>query len=142
MKKGVDYIGVAVVFLCHDGKGNYLVSKRSQNCRDEKGRWDCGSGGIEHGELLEETLRREIKEEYGADVISSEFLGFREVHRESENGKTHWFSFDFRVQVDPSTVRIAEPEMIDELRWVAIADIPEPMHSQLPFFLEKYKGKW
>jgi len=28
MKKGEDYIGSAVVYLCHDGKGNFLLNKR------------------------------------------------------------------------------------------------------------------
>jgi hypothetical protein len=32
MKKGVDYIGVTVVFACHDGEGNYLFAKRGKNC--------------------------------------------------------------------------------------------------------------
>ncbi len=52
MKKGIDYIGVTCVFYCHDGKGKLLLHKRSENCRDEKGRWDCGGGAMELGETL------------------------------------------------------------------------------------------
>ncbi len=47
MEKGIDYIGVASVFYCSDGKDNILLHKRSRNCRDEIGRWDCGGGGNE-----------------------------------------------------------------------------------------------
>ena len=32
LQGGVDYIGVTVVFYCHDGKGNFLMHKRSKNC--------------------------------------------------------------------------------------------------------------
>lgn len=46
MKKGEDYIGIAVTFLCHDGNGNFLFNKRGANCRDENGRWDHGSGAM------------------------------------------------------------------------------------------------
>lgn len=50
MRQGFDYIGVTTVFYCHDGKGNLLLHKRSQTCRDEKGRWDCGGGALKFGE--------------------------------------------------------------------------------------------
>ena len=62
MRKGIDYIGVGVVFFCHDGNGNFLMSKRSKNTRDEHGRWDPGGGSIELGEPVEGALEREIKE--------------------------------------------------------------------------------
>jgi len=47
MKKGQDYTGVTIVFACHDGKNNFLFSKRSENCRDEHGCWCPGGGGLE-----------------------------------------------------------------------------------------------
>ena len=59
LKKGVDFTGVAIVFICHDGNGNILMHKRSQNCRDEQGRWDIGGGSLEFGHLVEDTLKRE-----------------------------------------------------------------------------------
>lgn len=36
MEKGVDHVGNAVVYFCHDGAGNFLLSKRGVNCRDEQ----------------------------------------------------------------------------------------------------------
>lgn len=75
MEKGVDYIGQAVVTLCHDGKGRYLFGLRTDKCRDEHFRWDpMGSGGIEFGDTIEETIHKEIKEECNIDVISFERL--------------------------------------------------------------------
>ncbi len=43
LKKGIDCIGVCVVYYCHDGKGNLLFTKRSQYARDEQGTWDVGA---------------------------------------------------------------------------------------------------
>lgn len=63
MKKGEDFTGVAVVYFCHDGQGNFLLNKRSVNCRDELGAWDPGGGGLEFGDTIENTLRKEIAEE-------------------------------------------------------------------------------
>ena len=58
MQKGVDYIGITVSFVCHDGTGNYLMNKRSVNCRDEHGTWDFGGGGLEIGEKIEDCLKK------------------------------------------------------------------------------------
>ncbi len=68
LKKGVDFIGITCVFYCHDGKGKLLLHKRSKNCRDEVGRWHVGGGSMEFGEDFEETVKREIKEEYCTDA--------------------------------------------------------------------------
>ncbi len=62
--KGADFTGVAIVFFCHHGKGNFIMAKRSQNARDEQGKWDIGGGGLDFGISVEETLKKEIKEEY------------------------------------------------------------------------------
>lgn len=141
MKKGVDFTGITVVFMCHDGNGSYLLGKRSTNCRDEHGRWDPGGGGLEFNDTIEETLRKEIKEEYSADVLNHEFLGFREVHREHEGAKTHWIAFDFKVLVDPTQVKNGEPHKLDAVEWFTLDTFPKEVHSQFPKFLELYWEK-
>ena len=52
-QKGINFVGVAVVYFCHDGKGGVIMQRRGQNCRDEKGRWDIGGGGVEFGVPIE-----------------------------------------------------------------------------------------
>lgn len=142
MKKGIDYIGVAVVPFAHDGQGNYVLGLRTENCRDEHNRWEpTGGGGLEHGESIEEAIKREVKEEIGTTPFNLEYLGVREVFREHDGQKTHWLAFDYKVEVKPEEVKIMEPHMCAELRWCKIDEIPEPMHSQFPFFLDKYKDK-
>jgi 8-oxo-dGTP diphosphatase len=141
MIKGVDYTGTAVVFFCHDGKGNYILSKRSQNCRDEHGRWDPGGGGLDFGEKVADLLSREIREEYCTDVLDSEFLGYRDVHRMVNGKKNHWLVLDFRVLVDKSKVANGEPHKFDEIGWFRLDALPSPMHSQWKIAAEKYKDK-
>ncbi len=140
MKKGIDYVGIAVVPFAHDGNGKYLLGLRTEKCRDEHNRWEpTGGGGLEFGETIEEGIAREVQEEINAVPFNLEYLGFRQVFREHEGKKTHWLVFDYKVQVDPQDVKIMEPTMCAELRWCAWTDIPEPMHSQFPIFLKKYK---
>jgi 8-oxo-dGTP diphosphatase len=141
LQPGVDYTGVTIVFLCHDGKGNILLNKRRKNCRDEQECWDPGGGGLEFNDSVEETLKKEIKEEYCKDVLSYEFLGFRDIHRQLNGKPTHWVSIDFKVLVDRSKVKNGEPHKFDDLGWFQVNTLPTPLHSQFPEFLKKYKNK-
>ncbi|OHA04225.1 MAG: hypothetical protein A3J58_00630 [Candidatus Sungbacteria bacterium RIFCSPHIGHO2_02_FULL_52_23] len=140
MHKGKDYIGVGVTFYCHDGTGRFVMGKRSVNARDEHGMWDLGGGGVEFGESAEDAVRREILEEYGAEMRACEFLGYMDVHREQAGAPTHWISLAFKVLVDPTQIHNAEPDKCDEVRWFTLNDLPDDIHSQLPQFLERFMG--
>jgi len=141
MQKGVDFIGVTVIYFCHDGKGNVLLSKRGQNSRDEQGTWDPGGGGVEFEDTVIDTLKKEIMEEYCTDVLEYEFLGYRDVHRENNGKKTHWIAIDFKVLVDKNKVKNGEPHKLDEVKWFSLNSLPSPMHSQWNKFIEAYKNK-
>jgi 8-oxo-dGTP diphosphatase len=133
LKRGVDFIGVTCVFVCHDGKGRFLLHKRSKNCRDEQGRWDNGGGAHEFGDSLEDTVIREIKEEYGAEALNLQFIKVYDAHRKLDDGTpTHWLAVVYAVQVDPKQVKNNEPYKIDELGWFTLDNLPSPMHSQSP----------
>jgi len=141
MIKGQDYTGITIVYLCHDGQGNILLNKRSKKCRDEHGRFDCGGGGLDFDDTVEHTLSKELKEEYCTEIKKSEFLGYRDVHRTHEGKKTHWIALDFLIEVDKEKVQNGEPHKFDEVSWFTLDTLPEPLHSQFPHFLEKYKDK-
>lgn len=139
MKKGVDYPGITVCFYCHDGEGNYVLHKRSEQCRDEHNRWDFGGGGLQAHESLESALYRDVQEEYGVVPESHSFLGFDEVFREHDGVPTHWISFRYLVKVDRTKVVNSEPEKHSELGWYRIDALPQPLHSMLPKEIEKYR---
>lgn len=129
LKRGVDFIGVNVVFMCHDGNGRILLHKRSNKCRDEHGTWDCGGGAVEFGEDLEDAVRREIKEEYGVDVEDLEFVNHENVVRMNGDVKTHWMAMRFSARVNPEKVVNGDPEKIDEIGWFEVDNLPTPLHS-------------
>lgn len=131
LKKGVDYIGVTCVFYCHDGKGNFLLHKRSKHCRDEQGRWDCGGGSMEVGETFKKAVIREIKEEYGTKPLELKFAGVNNILRQNGSEKTHWVAVIFTARLDPNKVKIGEPKKIDELGWFKSGEFPKPLHSIL-----------
>lgn len=138
MEKGLECIGVGVIFFCHDGTGKFLMGLRSTKARDEQDKWDIGGGAIEWGDDVIETLKREVKEEYCCDVLEYEFLGYRDVKRTVNGKPSHWIALDYKVRIDPTQVKNGEPHKFNDVQWFTLATIPENAHSQFPAFLEKY----
>lgn len=138
-KKGIDFIGVNCVFFCHDGAGKLLMHKRSTNCRDEHGTWDCGGGSMEHGETFEETIRRELMEEYCCEPLEIQYVVSKNVLRDNAGVPTHWIANLHVVKVDPAQVKIGEPDKMEDIGWFSINELPSDMHSMLELHLSEVK---
>ena len=82
-------------------------------------------------------MRRELKEEYGVEPLAVEFIGYFDAFRQDpDDGQpTHWLAMCFAVLVDRDKVKIGEPDMIDELGWFRLDNLPSPMHSQFDKFM-------
>lgn len=134
--KGVSFTGITTVFFCHDGHGKLFLTKRSKNTRDEHGRWDPGGGGLKHGESVENSMLREVKEEYGVKPLAWEFIGYFDAFRTTPEGiPNHWLAMCFAVKVDPSKVKLMEPDMVDDSGWFSLSNLPKPLHSQFNKFM-------
>ena len=131
VKRGVDCIGVGCIFVCHDGQKRFVLHKRSVNCRDEHGRWDCGGGALEFGEEFEDAVRREVQEEYCADALEITLCGTHNVLRDRNGTPTHWVVLTFAVRVDVTQVKIGEPHKMDDIGWFTLDTLPSPMHSKI-----------
>ncbi len=132
LKRGIDHIGVSVVAIVHDGKGNILLMKRGQKARDEHGRWDICGGALEFGESIDDAIKREVQEELCAKPFSIQFLTAYDAHRFHNGTQTHWIALVHSVQVKPEDVKIGEPHKIDEISWFTSENLPDPLHSQFP----------
>ena len=130
LKHGVEYIGVNCVFYCHDGRGKVLMAKRSAKARDEQGTWDSGAGSMEFGETFEDTVRREVMEEYGVEPLEITYVDTMNVLRTHDGKPTHWVKNIHWVLVDPAKVHIADTEKLDEIGWFDLDNPPRPLHSQ------------
>lgn len=130
LRPGVDYVGISASFIIHDGQGRVLLQKRGPDARDENGKWDVGGGAIDFGESIDETVRREIKEELCTEPIDIQFLTIYDALREISGTTTHWIAIMHTVQVEPDNIRIGEPRKIDEIGWFTSSSLPSPLHSQ------------
>ncbi|MEK7066954.1 MAG: NUDIX domain-containing protein [Patescibacteria group bacterium] len=146
MKVGINYIGITTPFYCNDGNGNFLLHKRSKNCRDEQGMWDPGSGEADFGMRIEENVLREVMEEYGCKGEIIERLPAHDIFRENNGVKTHWIAIPFFIKVNPEEVKNNDPDKIDEIGWFKLDNLPEPIHTGFATtfnafkdYFEKYK---
>ncbi|MDD5251779.1 MAG: NUDIX domain-containing protein [Patescibacteria group bacterium] len=142
MKIGFDYIGVTTPFYCLDENGRLLMHRRSAICRDEQGRWDTGSGQLEHGLSLRENVLKEVGEEYGCDGEILEQLPAHDIFREQSGVRTHWVAVPFFIRVNHDDVRINEPDKIDELGWFTLDSLPTPLHTGFSFSFEKFRERF
>ena len=67
-KIGCDCIGVGCgVFIIND-KSETLLLKRSRKSKNEAGFWNKPGGAVEFGETIDDSIRREIREELDVEL--------------------------------------------------------------------------
>jgi nucleoside triphosphatase len=76
---------VTVSGLIYNPEGEILLCKMPENRGAYPGQWAIPGGGIDEGEMMRETLVREIKEEVGLDVSEIVPLSFDDDVREKVN---------------------------------------------------------
>lgn len=146
IRPGIDYIGTTTSFYCNDGKGNFLVHRRGENARDEKGVWDFGGGEVDFGEQVDEAVLREVKEEWGVEGIIQEQIPSVSILRTFDEKETHWIAIPFFIKVYVNKARIMEPHKFSEMKIVRLTNLPQPFHSgarqtmaKLQEYFDKYR---
>lgn len=140
MKKGIDYIGVSAGAIIFNDKGEIFLSKRSQNTKNEKGHWETPGGSVEFGETLEQGVKREMMEEYGAEIeITEQWLSSDHI---IPADKQHWLATTFLAKFKSGQEpKIMEPEKCDEIGWFNLNNLPKPLSIITKMDLEQYYKK-
>lgn len=139
-KPGIDFIGVSVGAFIVNNKGEILLMKRSQNAKNEKGKWEAPGGAVEFGETLEKAIRREMQEELGIDIeILSQWSAKDHIIPDE---KQHWVPTTFLVHVAKNqTPKIMEPHKHDAIDWFAIDNFPTPLSLITQIGVEEYRSQ-
>jgi 8-oxo-dGTP diphosphatase len=91
MIPGKGFVGLGVgALIVRNGK--VLILLRSDACRNNRGMWTIPGGMVETFERLEDSVKREVKEETGLNVTSSEFMTVSDRTFDGE----HWVSILYR----------------------------------------------
>jgi mutator protein MutT len=102
-----------------------FLARRGPGARNEAGRWEFPGGTVEFGETLEETVRREFREEYGMEVEVTGLLGVAD-HLLPEEGQ-HWVSVSYAARHVGGVPEIREPGKCTEIGWFDADALPEPL---------------
>ena len=110
--------------LVYNKKGDVLFIFRN-------GKWDLPKGGIEKGEEIEDTARREVEEETGVTNLVISHKLQKTYHVFKRNGKyklkiTHWF--EMRTNFEGIPVGQAN-EGIEKVAWLNPEQIKEALKN-------------
>ncbi|MCA9352007.1 NUDIX domain-containing protein [Patescibacteria group bacterium] len=121
MKKGVDYVGVGVGALIKNENNEYFLSKRGMGCRNEVGTWEFPGGGVEFGDSLEETIIREMDEEYNLKIKVLDLV--KTVDHMIPNESQHWVAITFLCEIVSGEPHINEPDKCSQIGWFSLHEI-------------------
>ena len=80
-------------------KGNKILANKGYDPTKQEVFYRLPGGGIEFGEKAEDTLKRELKEENGIDIIVGKQLGVLENIFEFDGKKGHEIAFVFEAKL-------------------------------------------
>jgi len=123
MKKSIDYIGVGVGAIIFNSENRVFLAKRGAGARNEQFKWEFPGGGVEFGELLQDAVKREVKEEYDLDIEVEQLLDV--VDHLLPEEKQHWVSPTFLCRYKSGSPRIMEPDKCEEIGWFDLDKLPE-----------------
>jgi 8-oxo-dGTP diphosphatase len=75
MKLEKPYI-ISIYAVLRNEKGEFLLLRRAENSHSNPGKWDLPGGKLNHGEILEEAIVREVWEETGISIVPGEIAGY------------------------------------------------------------------
>src|SRR5271157_2682098 len=140
MKRGIDYIGVGVGALIVNSSGELFLAKRGPFARNERGLWEFPGGSVEFGETLASALQREMREEFGIEIIVGELLDVIN-HILPEEGQ-HWVSPTYICKIISGSPAILEPEKCSEIGWFSVDEIPTNLTQITRQNFEHYRQRY
>jgi mutator protein MutT len=120
MKRGKDYIGVAVGIAVFNDEGKIFITKRGQKANNERGKWEIPGGGVEFGETREAAAKREIKEENDIDVDVIEALQTTDHLLPDEC--QHWVTTTYICKHVGGVPKTMEPDKCEAIGWFTIEE--------------------
>jgi 8-oxo-dGTP diphosphatase len=104
-----------------------------------EGTWTMPGGKLEYGESFEEGAIREVKEETGMILKSSEVI----CVNNDKNEHAHFVTIGIFSEDFEGEPVVMEPDEITEWKWFDLSNVPSPLFFPSERVLENYKqGKF
>ena len=98
----------------------FLIVKRSDDDEFMPGAWEFPGGNLENNELIEEALKRELKEEIGFNLLdnTSKIINFSDEIKEKNNKIIHVIELDFLIECTNDAFDIILSNEHTDYKWV------------------------
>jgi mutator protein MutT len=116
----MEYPVPVVRLIIRNAEGKVLILKR-HNSEYAAGQWCLPGGKVDYGDTVEDTVRRELREETSLTATSAKFLFFQDSLPLSA-GKMHCINLYFECT---ATGEILLNEESSECAWIGPSDIPQ-----------------
>jgi ADP-ribose pyrophosphatase YjhB (NUDIX family) len=114
---------IAAYGLVHDADGRLLLARAAPSLT-LRGRWFLPGGGVRHGEHPPDSLRREIEEESGLDVVVGPLLDVLSDVRTIPDGTSlHTVRLVYEVESWAGTLRPEEDGTTDAVEWFTLEEV-------------------
>lgn len=107
------------VFLLRAGE---ILLLRRFNTGYEDGNYSVVAGHVEAGETVTQAAIREAREEVGIEIAPADLRIGHVMHRHGDDERVDFFVV---VEQWEGDLRNCEPSKCDELRWCAVATLPD-----------------
>ena len=124
-----EWTRVSAFVLCHDSAGRILLTRFAHSGHPDHGKWTLPGGGMEWGEVPEETARREFLEETGLEVTVGGLAGvfsYWITAKDSVRGEAgHFVGIVFEGEAKPGDMRTEfDPDnTTDAAEWFPIEEL-------------------
>lgn len=140
MIQGINFIGVSAGAMIINDRGEIFLAKRGPKTRNERGCWENPGGSVEFGEKLVDAVKREVMEEYGAEIEILEQFPAEDHLIPAEH--QHWVATTFLARFKQgSTPRILEPDKCSAIGFFSLDNLPQPLSIITQLDIQYYGGK-
>ena len=139
LKHGKDFVGTGVGVMIRNPKGEVLLLRRTEKCRNEAGKYTFPGGRIEFGEKGFDAAKREALEETGCEIEPIRLLKL--VDHIIPEEKQHWLNPIIEARILKGNPKITEPEKCSEMKWFSIKSLPELTINLKDLFKDINEGK-
>jgi len=113
---------------------NQILLLRRFNTGFRDGEYSIPAGHMDGGETVLEAAAREAEEEVGVRIEAGNMTFSTVMHRIEDDERVDFFVHVHKWQGEPFN---AEPDKCDDLRWVAMNDLPE---NTVPYIKQALKN--
>ncbi len=124
-------VGIGVMVM-KDGK--VLLGKRKGSHGEGEYAWP--GGHLEYMESFEHCAKREVREETGLEVTNVRFL---RLYNLKTYAPKHYVDIGLLADWQSGVPAVLEPERIESWKWYSLDQLPAPLFSTIPSYLEAYR---